>query len=373
MPTQAGQSEFETIMRRNPIQTLPLRCFTLALLLMVGFAQACIPQTAMVLPTETPTQSKATFEVHNTMPTPRPTATPTQAPLGTPLNPIMVGFILTPEMQQAIEAAEDLVFLISKNSGLALESQIFPDFQSLSTAISNGDLHLFWLNPLEYIYLNWEGAADVVLLTNHLGVYTYGVSFMANVFRGFTSYYDPQTGTSYGNPTDALQQFSGTRPCFLNPDSIPGYYLPLGLLADTSTPTLDPVFTYSYTATIRALYIQGICDFGVTYALIGDPRTAADITQTIPDAQNQVMIVWQSDGIIPNINLSASPALPLHLQHRLQEAFLALPKSPEGLALLSTALNYDVEALKTVNDTLYNPMRAALIPLALDLASITQQ
>jgi hypothetical protein len=40
---------------------------------------------------------------------------------------------------------------------------------------------------------------------------------------------------------------------------------------------LNPVFTYNYNAIIRALYIQGICDFGVTYALTGDPLTSSDI------------------------------------------------------------------------------------------------
>jgi len=57
---------------------------------------------------------------------------------------------------------------------------------------------------------------------------------------------------------NALQQFAGTRPCLINPNSIPGYFVPMGLLANTSTPTLDPVFTYDYSAVVRALYIQGI-------------------------------------------------------------------------------------------------------------------
>ncbi len=263
--------------------------------------------------------------------------------------------------------------MVGSGSNLAVESVIYPDFISLSTAILNDEVDLFWLDPLEYLYLNGQAAANVVLVTNHLGVYAYGVQYMANVNRGFSSYFDPETNESFGDPLSALQQFAGTRPCFINPESLPGYYAPLGLLATTSTPTLDPVFVYDYSAVVRALYIGGICDFGVGYALIGDPRTAGDILQDIPDAENVVEVIWQSEGIIPNTNLSASPSLPLNLQVKLQESFLDLENTPEGLNLLSTALNYDVEALKTELDSFYNPLRAALAPLELDLASITQK
>jgi phosphonate transport system substrate-binding protein len=338
--------------------------------LLISFTlSACVPDT--ISPTSTPPITPEPYLTPTQTATLRPTATATQSPPGSKGNPISIGFILKPEDIEANAAAEDVAFLIAEDTGLQVESALYPDFQSLSAAIVNGDLDLFWLKPLEYVYLNWEGEAQVVLLTNHLGVYAYGVQFMANVNRGFTSYFDPETNASFGEPITALQQFSGTRPCFIEPDSLPGYLVPLGLLTNTSTPILDPIFTYDYEATVRALYIQEICDFGVSYALIGDPRTSSSILQDIPEAQNDVIIVWQSDGIIPNINLSASRDLPLDILHRLQEAFLDLPNTAEGLNLLSTALNYKVEALKSVEDTFYNPLRAAIVPLELDLQQLT--
>jgi len=219
-------------MRYSSLQIKQLFHFILFVIVIAGLSTACAPQTVIVSPTETLTQTLVAIESHEPTltSTPRPTATPTQAPLGGSGNPITIGFILTPEQDDAIDAAEEVTVMVSKNTGLILESQIYPDFQSLSTAILNGDVHLFWLDPLQYIYLNWQGAAEVVLLTNHLGVYAYGVQFMANSSRGFTSYYDPEAGQSYGNPLDALQQFSGTRPCFLNPDS----HLDNGLVDSTA-------------------------------------------------------------------------------------------------------------------------------------------
>jgi len=345
------------------------------LVILTLLAVSCTTQTPTPAPTEAPfrTPTVDTTPSPTITATPRPTPTPTQLPLGSEGNPITIGFIITPEETAAIDAAEEIAILISQDTEFAVESLFYPDFQSLSAAVQEGSVDLFWLGPLEYIYLNWEGAAHVVLLSNHLGVYAYGVQFMANVLSGFQIYYDPDTNLTTGDPVAALQQFSGTRPCFINPDSIPGYYAPLGLLANTSTPILDPVFTYDYSATIRALYIRGICDFGVSYALTGDPRTASDIIQDIPSVQDQVIVVWQSDGIIPNTNLSAATHLPVHIRHRMQEAFLDLADLPEGLQLLSTALKYDVEALKTIEDIFYNPLRAAIVPLELDLAAITSQ
>jgi ABC-type phosphate/phosphonate transport system substrate-binding protein len=334
-----------------------------------GCAQAKTPQESTSTPAELIRQATEPLSTA----TPRPTSTPTEAPLGQATNPIIMGFVLQPEETAAIDAAQEVVSLIGSDTGLALESTIYPDFLSLSTAILNGDVQLFWLDPLEYFYLKDNNAADVMLVTNHLGVYAYGVRFLANANRGFTSYYDADLDGSYGDSLSALQQFAGTRPCFINSQSLPGYFVPLGLLEDASTPTLDPVFVYDYSAAIRALYTGGICDFGVSYALIGDARTAGDILQDIPDAENVVGVIWQSEGVIPNRNLSFSPALPLNLQVQLQEAVLDLADAPDGLTRLSTALNYEVEALKVEWDSFYTPLRSILAPLELDYQSLTQE
>ncbi len=356
--------------RENTFNTA--RCLLALLILVTGLLSACTPATPTPAPTTTPSTTPLPLESQTPTreSTPRPTLTPTLPPLGDEGNPVKIGFILRPELVEQEEAAEDIAFLIAEDTGYAVEASFYPDFISLSSAIMDGDLDLFWLAPFEYLYLNWEGAAEIVLVTNHLGVYAYGVQFMAHIDRGFTPYYDPETGQSDGNMIIALQQFAGTRPCLINPDSIPGYFVPMGLLANASTPTRDPVFAYDYSAVVRALYIQGICDFGVGYALIGDPRTAGDVQQDLPDVQEQVQVIWQSEGIIPNLNLSTSTNLPLNIEYRLKEAFLNLSETEEGLTLITTALDYQVDALKEVSDQFYNPLRDAIVPLEPDLEAI---
>ncbi|MCB2209745.1 phosphate/phosphite/phosphonate ABC transporter substrate-binding protein [bacterium] len=348
---------------------------SLVLIALAIFVAGCSGGTPTALPTTTTAPTAVALEPTSPGPTntPRPTPTPTASPKGSPTNPVSLAFILLPDETAAIDAAQEVALILSEESDLSVEIVIYPDFNSLSTAILNGDVDLFWLQPLEYLYLHNENAAELMLVTNHLGVYAYGVQFLANVERGFQTYYDRELNASFGDPVAALQQFAGTRPCFLNPDSLPGYYAPLGLLGTTSTPIQDPIFVYDYSAIVRALYIGGICDFGVSYALTGDARTAGDVVIDLPDASDAVQVVWQSDGIIPNLSLSSSPSLPLNLQVRLEEAFLDLQDAPDGLSRLSTALSYEVEALKDELDTFFDPLRGTLGPLELDLAALTRQ
>jgi len=73
------------------------------------------------------------------------------------------------------------------------------------------------------------------------------------------------------------------------------------------------------------------------------------------------------------MNLATNPSLPTNVQFIIQEAILDLPLNPIGLSLLSSALDDDIEALKTVEDTFYNQLRIAILPLELDLEAITQR
>ncbi len=367
-----GLNGFKFMNRQYSLQTKYQVRIGIVLMLIVSFLPACVSTTPTTTstPTSPNTATKASQSPATLTPTLRPSPTATLPPLGTEGNPITIGFSLTPEETQAVDAVEEIAIFLAGETGYFIEYLIYPEFESLSAAILNGDVHFFWLTPLEYLYLNEKGAADVLLMTNHLGVYAYGVQFMAHTQRGFQSFFDPETNESSTGPQAALQQLSGTRPCYLNHESIPGYLVPQGLLDNASIPTLEPIFVYNYTAIIRALYIRGICDFGVSYAHLGDPRSASDILQNLPDAQTQVQVLWQSEKIIPNTNLSASTTIPLTFQHRIQEAFLDLPDLSGGLSLLSQALSYDVEALQTVNHDFYQPFRSILAPLEINLETL---
>lgn len=372
MPIHNGQNGFNKEMSLRSFLSSE-RCRQIFILsLLAAMIASCSPTPKTAAEIESSPQQTDLEQTATLTPTKRPTLTPTTPPLGSDANPITMGFILNPEDTTAIEAAEDVAFLLSEDSGYSIESIFYSDFVSYASDATDGKLGLLWLFPLEYLYLRQQIEVEVLVMTNHLGVYAYGVQFLANANRGFRSYFDPDLNQSTGSALEALQQFAGTRPCYINNQSTPGYYVPSGFLTITSTPTLDPVFTQGYSAIIRALYVEGICDFGVTYALTGDPRSASDVIQDLTNARDQVVVIWQSEGIIPNLSLSTASGIPENIRFKIQEAIINLPDYSEGLALLSTALDYDVQALKEVPDSFYNPFREVIFPLELDLQVATQ-
>ncbi len=184
------------------------------------------------------------------------------------------------------------------------------------------------------------------MLVNTYGVYFYGVQFFAAVESGFNAYFDAATGNSTAPANTALSQFTNKNPCWVDPTSISGYVVPLGLLEDQSIDLGDGVFSQNPTAVIRSLYIQGVCDFGVTYAHIGDPRTSSSLSD-LPDLMERIVIIWKSDPIIPTINLSAYPDIDPRLVQQVAEKMAVLMQTQEGKQWLSQALDHRCRGCKT--------------------------
>ncbi len=297
---------------------------------------------------------------------PTPTATP--EPLGSASNPYVIGLISEQEDPQVAAAADELAKQVGNLAGVHATGKVFMTYNQLLESLAAGKVHATWMPPLTYLYASQRGLAEVALLTNHFGVYQYGVQFLANVESQLTPYFDPISGLSSADAATALEQLSGLRPCWVEPTSPSGYILPAGLLEENQIPVLPGVLTQSHTAVVRALYIKGICDFGATFAISGDPRTASMVIQDLPDVMNRVLVIWRSDAVIPSLNLSLLAGLSEGDRQVLTNAFLELSKTPEGKALLQvSAENYEIEEMKTVNDTIYTPLRDAAQALKFNL------
>lgn len=312
--------------------------------------------TATVAPTLTVT---ATFP---------PTLTPTPEPLGTSANPFVIGLVSETGDPQMDAAAQELARQISAFGQVSVAGRVFSTYNQLLESMAGGDVHAAWLPPLTYLYASERDIADVVLLTNHFGVYQYGTQFMANVDSGFIPFFDPISGLSSADAATALEQFRGLRPCYVEPQSPSGYIFPAGLLQGNQISSQIAVLAQTHTAVVRALYIKGICDFGATFSISGDPRTASAVLDDLPDVMNRVLIIWRSDAVVPNLNLSLLASLSEGDRQVLTRAFLELGRSPEGRALLSlSANNYQIEEIKAVNDEIYEPLRQAAKALNLNL------
>ena len=331
------------------------RLFTIFLLLLT--LSSCAGKTTEPPPTETPTP-EATLV---------PSPTPTPMPLGSPENPAVIGVVSENENATVSSRSQELAAYLSTETGSSFQSRVFTTYREMLDEMQASRVHAAWLFPLTYLWAHQSGFAQVGLLANHYGVYNYGSQFLVNVSSNFTLYYDPIANRNTADAATALAQFAGKRPCFVEPTSPSGYILPLSLLQENSVDVLEPVWTRSQNAVVRALYIRDICDFGVTFAISGDPRTAESIQQDLPDTMNRILVAWKTDPIIPSMNFSLLPELPRDLVYDILDTLVSLSSSPDGKALLTDATGYDIQGLKRIEDADYDALRHTLEITQLEL------
>ena len=113
-----------------------------------------------------------------------------------------------------------------------------------------------------------------------------------------------------------------------------------------------------------------MCSSDLTFAISGDPRTSPSILDDLPDAMDRVIVIWKSDGVIPNLNLSYASLLDNDTVQAINNGFLDLIKADEGKALLTSILDYDIQDMRVVDDSIYDPLRNTLQFLDLDYSTI---
>ncbi len=295
-----------------------------------------------------------------TSPTPLPTFTPTPAALGTTENPITLGLIASWNNQEQKIALDQLVSKLQEDLNIKFNYEYYAGYFELEESILNGNVDITFLGPIEYIIGKQKELLTAGLISTHAGVKSYGTQFFAHKNGNFKVFFDPTTNTSNTNAASALNQFNGTKGCFISEKSLSGYWVPMGYLISANVPIQEPVFTQSSAASLRSLYIQGICQFAATYASISDPRTASIVINDLPDIMDKVPIIWASPPVIPNRAVSYASNLALPLQNKVSEYLIQFSNTVEGRELLSKALDYEINGLSAVPDTFYDPLRNLL-------------
>lgn len=298
----------------------------------------------------------------------QPSPTPTPAPLGSPDNPFILGLVPSETVPDQASQAAALALKLSELTNSSVDILVLDRFDLLLAEMDAGTVQFAFLQPLTYLAASQNQLADVALLTNHFGVYYYGAQFLANVESGLSFYFDPDTNLNTADAATALAQLNGLNPCWADSTSISGYVLPAGILAQNQINIGGGALIPTQTGIIRALYIKGVCDFGVTFSISGDPRTSSTVIADLPDVRERVRVVWQSDPEIPNLNLSYTPSLPAEMRPAFTQAFMDLCKTEEGKALLSAAAGaYEIQDMRVVDDSVYDPLRDAVNAIGYDI------
>ncbi len=328
---------------KKPLSTILFSSF-LILLLFAG-CQAGVPD---LVATPQPTL------------TPAPTSIPTREPLGESSHPIVFGLVGSPEDNLLQEVGANIAAFLSDGTNQSVSYRIFASDIIMLYDMQNSEVHISFQQPMTYLYASGNGFSEAVLLSNHYGLYGYGTQFIANSGSDFYRYFDEIEQRNIAEAETALSQFQGKRPCWVSPTSLSGYLIPAAMLQQNGVQTQDGVFTLSTTATIRALYITGICDFASVYAISGDPRTAEAVQTDLTDVKERISTIWSSDAIIPSMNISMHPDIPTEIQQSLITSLVVMVNTPEGKIWLSDASRYEIEDLKIIEDSHYDPLRSLL-------------
>jgi phosphonate transport system substrate-binding protein len=291
-----------------------------------------------------------------------PTTAPTpKADLGTADNPIIVAFEPSATSQEITAGGQELLDLLSTETGLTFKGVIPTSYAALTEAMGSGNAQVGWMATFAYILAHQKGYAEVALITNRFGSDHYGAQFIARADAGYTPAADvPATDAEI----TTLEQFKGLRPCFADPQSTSGYVIPLIFLKKAGLTDADiktPVFTQGHTQTVRAVYAGGICDYGATFV---DARTS--VTKDLPDVMDKVVVIFQTAALIPNDNMSYAPDMPQNLRDQVTAAMLKIADTEAGKKALNDL--YQIGGLVQVDDTAYDQFRSYLEASGIDLS-----
>ena len=324
---------------------------------------ACAQPTAAPATKEAPTTAApATTEA----PTEAPTAAAAAKPLGTADNPIIMALAPSATADQLTVGGDAIAKQLNELTGYTFKVIIPNSYTALIEAMASGNAQIGWMPTFAYLLAKQKGAATVALVTVRNGSDFYGAQYVANVSSGFTPYFDPATNKNTADAPTALKQFDGKRPCFTDPLSTSGYIIPGGLLSQYGVKYRTPAAVQGHPAVVSALYVGGICDFGATYV---DARTS--IQKTYPDVMDKIVVIWRTDNIIPNDNVSYSSTMPADVAAKLTQALLDMSSTDSGREVLKN-MGYDIEGLKVAEDSFYDPFRAALQASGIDITTMVK-
>ncbi len=287
--------------------------------------------------------------------------------LGTADNPLIMALAPSATSQELIASGDEIAKQLSDATGLVIKTTVPTSYSALVEAMGSGNAHIGWLPPLAYLLAKQKGYADVALATIRNGSDHYATQFEANASAGFTAYFDPATNKSTADAKTALAQFDGKKPCWTDPLSASGFVIPSGLVAAAGAKVKAAAMVQGHPTVIRALYAGGICDFGATHDGI---MTDKGLLEAFPDLAQKVVIIWRSDPIIPNDNVSFASSLPADLRTKLTDALVAMAGTEAGLAALNSV--YQIQGLKVVDDTFYDEFRVALEATGLDVTTLVK-
>lgn len=287
--------------------------------------------------------------------------------LGSPELPITMAIAPSATTDELIASGNTIAELLSAETGLTIKAVVPTNYKAMIEAMCSGNAQVGWLPPFAYLVAhqttvkdangNDVACADVAFITLRNGLDHYATQYVARAADGFTA----------GTDLSALKQFEGKKPCWTDPFSASGYVIPASLLAAEGVKTRTAAFVQGHPTVVRAVYAGGICDFGATFV---DARTNSAIQTDLPDINDKVIVVYQTENIIPNDTVGFAYDLPEDLRATLTDALAKVAATEDGAAALRKL--YSIDGLQATDDTFFDEFRVLLAASGIDIASLVR-
>jgi phosphonate transport system substrate-binding protein len=303
---------------------------------------------------------------------PIPTLTPTislpTAPLGSGQNPLILALTPSTHPSSAVDTAgQMLAAQLEKSTGYKVVVVIPPNETELIKAFGIGNADIGVLSPFGYLLASQQGHVQAAFAQKQAGNLFYGAQFISKSDAGFVTYFDPIASTNLADAPVALMQLRGKKPCWADGFSPSGYVVPLGFLGKAGVNTLAPAFVGGQPTVVRAVYANGVCDFGATYI---DARAYPGLEDTYPDVMKKIMVLWQIPAIIPYETLVFVNGMTIDMQRALIRGFVDTMSTPDGKSSMQTLFGFD--AMDVVQDAQYEEFRKAVTASGLDLNTLVK-
>lgn len=287
--------------------------------------------------------------------------------LGSPELPITMAIAPSATSDELIASGNTIADLLSAETGLTIKAVVPTNYKAMIEAMCSGNAQVGWLPPFAYLVAHESMAkdkdgkdvpcADVAYIALRNGLDHYATQFIARAADGFTA----------GTDVSALKQFEGKKPCWTDPFSASGYVIPASLIAKEGVKTKTAAFVQGHPTVVRAVYAGGICDFGATFV---DARTNSAVQKDLPDVSDKVIVVYQTDNIIPNDTVGFAYDVPADMRATLAAALDKVSKTEAGAAALKKL--YSIDGIQATDDTFFDEFRVLLAASGIDVASLVR-
>ena len=257
---------------------------------------------------------------------------------------------------------------LEKSTGYKIVAVVPPNEIDLVTAFGIGNAHIGVLSPFGFLLATEGGQTQAVFAQVVAGKSFYGAQFIARSDSGFVSYYDPIADKNLADGPSALAQFAGKKPCWADEFSPSGYVVPLGFLFSAGVNTLAPAFLAGQPTVVRAIYANGVCDFGATYV---DARTFPGLEDNYPDVMKKIVVIWRVPAIIPYETLVFTSGMTVDMQRALIRAFVDAQTTSDGKSAMQTL--YGISTMTVVQGGEYDEFRKAVKASGLDLGALVKR